>query len=512
MPFCLSCKLTFQITAADLEFYSQVGPTIEGVTYSVPPPTLCPDCRFRRRLSFRNERSLYRRQSSLSGKNLISIFAPDSPYQVYDRDEWWSDAWDPTSFGRPFDFNRNLATQIIDLALAVPHPNLYNTNAENSSFTNYALNIKNCYLVFGMSDSEDCLYGRFVRQSRDAVDCLSILRCELCYEAIGCESCYECRFIMNSRFCQGCNFVEDCESCTDCLVCYGLKQKQYYVGNEFVGKERYQQLLKELMPLSSENFAELAAQLSALKQKLHQLISHIYQSEDCTGDTIYNSHNCQSCFDINDCEESKFLCYTPKGIRSYDCTFNAPGGVRFCYEVCSSMGEDCLGTFLNWNGTNVYYSMECDSCRDIFGCVGLKKRQYCILNKQFDRQSYFTLLPQIIDHLRQTKEWGEFFDPSVSMFAYNETVAQENYPLSAAAASALGWRWRAEESITPAAVPNDSDVAICKSSHAPFKIIPQERTFYEKMGLPLPALSPNERHQSRLLRRGARRMIFPATH
>ncbi len=503
MPNCRHCLGDFEITDADRSFYAQIGPTIGGVHYAVTTPTLCPDCRFRRRLSFRNERSLYRRTSSLSGKSLISIFAPDSPFTVYDRDEWWSDLWDPTSYGRNFDFNLTLADQMRELSHSVPHPNLYNTNAENSSFTNYALNIKNCYLVFGMSDCEDCLYGRFVRQSRDVVDCLSVLRCELCYEGIASESCYDCQFFSNCRFCRNCFFVEDCESCSDCLACYGLRQKQYYVGNEFVGKEKYQQLLTKLRPLTNESIAELRKELEELKSRSPQGASHIYQSEDCSGDTVYNSRNCQSCFDINDCEDSKFLCYTPKGIRSYDCTFNSPNGVRFCYEVCSSMGEECMGTFLNWNGASVYYSMECDSCRDIFACIGLRKKQYCILNKQYDSKDYFDLVPRIIAHMQQTKEWGEFFDPSVSMFAYNETVAQENYPLTEAAARALGWQWRSGDS-NVTSTPTDADIINCKVSGKPFKIIPQERQFYERMALPLPEVSPNERHHMRLALRGPR--------
>jgi hypothetical protein len=32
--------------------------------------------------------------------------------------------------------------------------------------------------------------------------------------------------------------------------------------------------------------------------------------------------------------------------------------------------------------------------------------------------------------MKQTGEWGEFFDTSLSPFGYNETVANEYYPLS----------------------------------------------------------------------------------
>ncbi|MBU0627024.1 hypothetical protein KKG31_00015 [Patescibacteria group bacterium] len=49
-----------------MEFYSKVSPIIAGKKYLIPAPTLCPDCRQQRRISFRNERSLYKRKCDLT--------------------------------------------------------------------------------------------------------------------------------------------------------------------------------------------------------------------------------------------------------------------------------------------------------------------------------------------------------------------------------------------------------------------------------------------------------------
>jgi hypothetical protein len=77
----------------------------------IPPPTLCPDCRQQRRLSFRNERKLYKRKCDATGKDIISIYSPDKPYTVYHQDYWWSDAWEPMDYGRDFDFSRSAIEQ-----------------------------------------------------------------------------------------------------------------------------------------------------------------------------------------------------------------------------------------------------------------------------------------------------------------------------------------------------------------------------------------------------------------
>ena len=64
-----TCKISnqsFPITQKDLEFYDKISPTFNGKKYQIPTPTLCPEERARRRLSFRNERNLYRRTCDLT--------------------------------------------------------------------------------------------------------------------------------------------------------------------------------------------------------------------------------------------------------------------------------------------------------------------------------------------------------------------------------------------------------------------------------------------------------------
>jgi uncharacterized protein YbaR (Trm112 family) len=95
---CKHCNTSFPITDKDLEFYEKISPVFAGKKYSIPTPTLCPDCRQQRRLSFRNERKLYKRNCDATGKSIISIYSPDKPYKVYNQDFWLSDKWDPFSY------------------------------------------------------------------------------------------------------------------------------------------------------------------------------------------------------------------------------------------------------------------------------------------------------------------------------------------------------------------------------------------------------------------------------
>ena len=78
----------------------------------------------------------------------------------------------------------------------------------------------------------------------------------------------------------------------------------------------------------------------------------------------------------------------------------------------------------------VLYSDSCSSSNHLFGCIGLRNKSYCILNKQYTKEEYEVLVPRIIEHMMKTGEWGEFFPATLSPFGYNETVAMEYFPLS----------------------------------------------------------------------------------
>ncbi|MDA2922831.1 hypothetical protein MYX07_06235, partial [Patescibacteria group bacterium AH-259-L07] len=117
-------------------------------------------------------------------------------------------------------------------------------------------------------------------------------------------------------------------------------------------------------------------------------------------------------------------------------------------------------------------------------------------------------------------KYGEFFPAELSPFAYNETIAQEYFPLTKGQAIKQGYTWRDPEkrdyeiTIKSQDLPDHikgvtddilDQVISCQHQGkcnekctTAFKIIPDELQFYKKMNLPLPRLCPNCRHYQRL--------------
>ena len=105
---CQNCKKDFVIDQEDFNFYEKMD---------VPLPTFCPLCRAQRRMAFRNERTFYKRPCSMCNKDMISLYADNSPFPVYCHECWWSDKLDATSFGRDFDFSRPFFEQFKEFEL-----------------------------------------------------------------------------------------------------------------------------------------------------------------------------------------------------------------------------------------------------------------------------------------------------------------------------------------------------------------------------------------------------------
>ena len=387
----------------------------------------------------------------------------------------------------------------------MPHVSLYTRNAENSYYTNYTLNLKNCYLIFGGANDEDCLYGRFVSGCSDCVDCFSIYGCELCYETTASHSCYQCLYCTYCRNCSGCLMIEDCESCTNCIMCCGLQREEYCILNQRVGRDRFEAFMQQLVPLTEEKTARLKERFAELRARRKSRSCHIYMSENCTGDMIFNSRNCESCSDINECEDCKYVNFSPKSKNSHDATYNAPDGVQFSYEVCSTVGAySCLATFLCWYCSSSYYCMECHNSKNLFGCVGLRNKEYCLLNRQYSREAYEALVPRVIEQMRQTGEWGEYFSPALSFFGYNETIAGDHFPCAEEQARKAGFTWHREETGEPSRGEAESPaVRICSATGKAFKLIAAELSFYERMKIAPPTRCPEERYLERLQRRKA---------
>lgn len=499
---CKTCKKSFTVTDEDLAFYDRVSPICSGEKVQIPPPTCCPDCRQQRRLPFRNERKLYSDQCDLCKKNIVSLYSPDKPYLVYCLSCCWSDTWDARTYGRDFDFSRSFFEQFKELQLQVPRPAIFNLSSVNSEYTNHSSNNKNCYMGVSIGDSEDCMYSHWLIHSKDCLDMLYSQYCEQCYECSYCQHCY------GTYYSQYCENTRDCMFCFECkdsdflIGCVQLQHQKYMILNHPVTKEVFEKTREE-MATSKEKFQEMQTAFEKLKLTVPHRYANMVNCHNSTGNDMNNCKNATHSFNVRNCEDVKYmfdLGNNKDGMDCYEHGWLVPSELN--YETHAGMaGYHLLFCSICSDSHDLMYSDICvQNCANLFGCVGLVKKEYCILNKQYSKEEYEKLVPRIIEYMKSTGEFGEFFPGCISPFGYNETTAPEYFPLSKEQACAAGFNWCDYES----PIPNAESAMKCEVTGRPFKMTQYEIGFYEKNRLPLPRRHPDTRHNDRMLLRQPR--------
>lgn len=501
---CLNCKKEFTIEPDDFTFYEKI---------KVPPPTFCPECRQEHRLLFRNFKTLYKVNSAKSGRGVISMYSSDSPYILYDHEEWWSDDWDAKSYGRDFDSSRPFFDQLGDLYKAVPHYALMNAASDNCEYSNMTWRSKNCYLIFGCIDDENCDYGHILWNSRDCTDCLYLFKSELCYESVDCINCNKLLYSQDCESCADSIGLFDCRGCNNCIGCVNLQQKSYYIFNKPFTKEEYNDFLKG-NPLSDPNtIKKILEEREKIRLKLPHRFYFGSRNNNVSGNYITNAKNVHYAFDIKAGEDAKFG-FTVRTFKdSYDVSFNPD--IESSYQTMACGGSNNIIVCHLCNTCSyAYYSEHCYNSHNIFGCQGLRSGEYCILNKQYSKEEYETLKEKIIEHMKKTGEWGQWFPAKMSPFAYNESIVNEYAPLKKEEALSRGYGWKddlpitlGQETIACDALPKDPTaytddlskcVLKCDKCGRNFRFISREIAYYKKLLLPLPKHCPNCRHDRRM--------------
>jgi len=538
---CQNCKNQFTIEPEDFVFYEKL---------KVPAPTWCPECRLTRRLSFMSGVALHNNTCGFCGKKMLSQTYSNIDPVVYCNACWWSDKWDALSYGAELDFSRPVLEQFFALMKQIPWYALATIESTmvGSEYCNNASYLKNCYLLYQSDYSENCFYGTYTEHSRDSLELLAADHCELCYEGVNLNRCQSTIFSRDCESCHNVYFSKDLVNCSNCFGCVNLRNKQYCVFNKQCAKEEYLRKLSEFNVGSHCSILEIESKVADFYKRYPHKFMHSRQNFNVSGDYIYNSKNTFKSYQVVEAEDSKFCHFLILGPTrdSYDLTMWGGNATR-AYECMGAGGgqNDVKFGYDYWSAAtlDIQYCMRIVAPNShLFACIGLRHKQYCILNKQYSKEKYEELVPRIIAHMNEQPyidskgrvyRYGEFFPPELSPFAYNETIAQEYFPLTKDQALAQGYRWRDPEarnyqitisnsqlpdhikdvsdSITNeiiqcahAAFSTDTDklTTICtEQCTTAFKIIPQELQFYRRMNLPLPRLCPNCRHYKRLKQR-----------
>ncbi|RJP43900.1 hypothetical protein C4587_02420 [Candidatus Parcubacteria bacterium] len=513
---CQSCKNQFVIEPDDFGFYE---------TMKVPPPTWCPKCRMIRRLGVRGYRILYKRKCDYTGEDVISTHHPDTKNKVYRQDIWWSDKWDAREYGRDYDFSKPFFAQYYELFSQVPLPALYTeyTTLVNSDYCNAAAELKNCYLAFNADNSENCAYLNTITNLKDCFDASFTYRSELCYEVVNADRCYRVFFSKDCEDSHDIWFSNDLIGCSDCFGCTGLRKKNYYIFNQPHSKADYERFAGGLNLGSYAALAGVREKSAESVLKYPRKENHNRKQYNSTGEYLENTQNVRDSYMAGEAKNIRYAQFIRKGPseNAYDYSHFAMGA-EWIYESCwvgLTVNNIKFG-FWNYKSHDLEYCFGCHGAGNLFGCVGIRGGEYCILNKQYSKEEYQLLVARIkrqmieipyTDSRERIYRYGEYFPPEFSPWVYNESNGYEWLPFSKEEAVRWGFSWRdpdsreyQEATVTiPDHIKDITDdilkgILKCDECGKNYQIIRMELDFYRRMNIPIPRECPLCRDRARI--------------
>lgn len=422
-----NCRITgtpFALADAELELLHDI-PRLNPALGSapLPEPAVHPLEELRRVSSFGGLLHLYRGESVVSGALQLTRFDPALGFRISTSEEFASGEVDNTSVGMDYDFQRPFFEQWATLLRAAVLPPLNRVHCEQSEYTNAAMHLRRCYLCFAAFHSEDCLYCLSIDHCRDCHSCVSCRGCELCTDSTDLTQCYavhhssECRDSFDLFGCLG------CRSCRSCFGCVGLERSEYAVFNEVVGREAYERFVNaQSLDMADKRRQAAERCFAAWKQHAFDPPTLI----DCSNVSGAHLTKCQDVVECYNGSESRECGYLWALERSFRCYRGVAIGAEFCYTggfFGTRVAAYCNNVF---QGEALTYSQYLYDCNHCFGCVGLRKQSYCILNKQYSREEYLALIPRVIAHMRSSAEWGAWFPPAIAPHDYRECSAHEH--------------------------------------------------------------------------------------
>ena len=512
---CQNCENSFEIADDDFAFYEKM---------QVPAPKWCRDCRQQRRYAYRNERTLYRRECDLCKKSTVTIYSPNKPYKVYCVSCWWGDAWDPAAYGRDFDFSRPFFEQFSALQHEVPRMALLTKNSINSEYTNHCGENKNAYICFATFTSENVSYCNWTMNSRDCCDCGWIYeKGERLYECIDSQYSYQSQYCLLLNNSSNCFYCYDVSGSSDCFLSCNIRGGHYIFKNQQLAKEEYQEKIKQY---DLSKYSVRVQLFNEFKEMMSKDAVHKYMQGERTisslGSLLFNCKNVVEGYECDKCEDSKYI-YGTLGISDSMDIYHAGIKSEGCYEL-----HGCVRAYnlqfchLCYDNSHLQYCDSCQNSQNLFGCVSVKKGEYMIFNKRYSKEEYEALKAKIIEHMKSTGEYGEYFPPSIAPVYYNETRGAIYMPLSKEEVLARGWQWEekipgvfGKGTVTMQDVPDSitditdeyiSNIFTCETCTKNFNIIPDELVFYKREKVPLPRKCADCREKVRISLRLPRKL------
>ena len=396
----------------------------------------------------------------------------------------------------------------IELFKHIDLPSLLEAETENANYADNVRYAKNVYLSFAVVlDCDNVLYSVHIKEKCENVF-NSLMIWDWSKNVYQSKSILKSYNILYSEYIYNSNnirFSSNLIWCSECILCNELINKNYCIKNIQLSKEEY--FNQKIEILNQKDSFSIFLKKKIWKPINSEWISNswfvVNSSQITNSYNVYNVKNGNNLYDVwstwwNENIYDSIIAWSPHGNNFYASLYSWPWEHIYCSEAVA------------WwqNNYYSYFLLDCSFC---FGCIGLKNKSYCILNKQYTKEERYEKVDEIFSQMDADGTLGEFFPATMNPFYFNDTAAYLIDPsFTKEEVTAKWYLWRDEpiKVDIPAWVqtvkiseldqyegyrdnqrhidPEIMKKVIIDEQWNAYRIIPMEYEFLMKHGLPLP--------------------------
>ncbi len=288
----------------------------------------------------------------------------------------------------------------------------------NSEFNYIVLWSNNSYLSIVVVDSENIFYCYNIFWSKYIYNSILIQNSNNIYQSRCVNSSSNIYYSSNISDSSNIYLCSNLVWCNFCINCNWLQNQKYHINNQQKTKEEYDIYMKEI-----NNFTFYEKNTDNTKIKWSNIWNNIIWQFNRLCDNIIDW----------------YMNYQIKNGKNI-ILWNATDLLEDCIDCCSiwwTKSDNIYACMWVWYWcSNVYWSIECspfcnnvyygyllESCSFCLGCIWLKNKSYCILNKQYTKEEWYEKVDEIFWQMDANGTLGEFFPASMNPFYFNDTAA-----------------------------------------------------------------------------------------
>lgn len=387
---------------------------------------------------------------------------------------------------------------------------------ENTEFADAVFGAKNAYLTFAVwLWAENVMYSFLTTMNVKNIFGSVYIKwwSENIYNSLSVSNSFNVFFSQHIQNCSNIWESSNLIGCQECIYCDNLINQSYCIENKTYEKDEYFKIKNEKLK-----------DKKSIGKKSNKTQANNYNSTNVSWFGIIKSSNIENWFFLDQISDSRNCIF----IYGWEATCKSYYDCLECGNNSNDFyGVNCAWTWSNniynsswiWNSQNIYYSYDLDSCSYCLGCIWLKNKQFCILNKQYTKEERFEKANEIFAQMDKDGTLWSFFPASMNPFYFNDTAAYLIDDTFTKEEVTAEWYLRRDEAIK-VDVPTWADMIETKELNDYqwfdeswvwkinpeilkkvikdekwnfYRIVPMELEFLQKHGLPLPEIHWLER-------------------